>query len=130
MNPQKQDPPKPLTIEYSSKQIECTRTHLKVFAKHSREYMVRRGEWEVCTRIATQSVLPSQLLVDPHGKDILGVPVTQPMMDLLCAIFNCTDDLKSSTANQVVGMWPAYYEQFGTFQTTMSEFRQRGASHH
>ena len=47
MHPQKQDPPKPSTIEYSSKQIESARTHLEVFAKHSREYMVRNGEWEV-----------------------------------------------------------------------------------
>ena len=35
--PQKQDPPKPSSIEYSSKEIESTQTHLEVFAKHSRE---------------------------------------------------------------------------------------------
>ena len=55
------------------------------------------------------------------GKDLLGVPVTQPMVDLLCTIFDCTNDVKGSTANQVVRMWPVHYEQFGTFQTPMSE---------
>ena len=83
--------------------------------------MVRHGEWEVCTHTPTQSVLPSQLLADPQGKELLGVPVTQPMVDLLCAIFQCTDVLKSSTANQIVRMWPAHYKQFSLFQTTMSE---------
>ena len=57
---------------------------------------------------------------------LLGVPVTQPMVDLPCAIFQRTDDLKNSTANQVVRMWPAHYEQFGSFQTPMSDvYRDR-----
>ena len=33
-----------------------------------------------------QTVLPSQLLSDSQNKELLGVPVTQPMVDLLCAI--------------------------------------------
>ena len=76
----------------------------------------------MCTHTPTWSVLPSQpslLLADLQGKDQLGVPVTQPMCT--CVIFNCTDGLKGSTANQVVRMWPAHCEQFGSFQTTMSE---------
>ena len=51
-----------------------------------------------------QSVPPSLLLADPQVKDLLRLPVTQTMMDLLCAIFDCTDDLKSMTANQVIRM--------------------------
>ena len=98
-------------IEYSSK---STRTHLEAFARHSLEYMVEHGEWEVCTRTPALPVLPSQLLSNPQSKELLGVPVTQLMVDLLCAILH-------STANQVVRMLPAHYEQFGTFQTTMSE---------
>ena len=43
------------------------------------------------------------------------------MVDLLCTIFDCTDNLKGSTANQVVRMWLAHFEQFGKFQTTMGE---------
>ena len=31
------------------------------------------------------------------------------------------DDLKGLTANQVIRMWPTHYNQFGTFQTTMSK---------
>ena len=106
-------------IKYSSKQIESTRTHLEVFAKHSREY--RHGECEVCTHIATQSVLPSKLFADLQGKDLLRVPVTQSMVDLLFTIFDHTDDLRSATAIHIVRMWPAHYEQFGMFQTTMSK---------
>ena len=34
--------------------------------------MVRHGEWEVCTHTPVQSVLLSQLLADPQGKDFLG----------------------------------------------------------
>ena len=69
----------------------------------------------------TQSVFPSQLLADPLGKDLLGVPVTQPMVDLLCVIFDCTDNLKSMTANQVIRMWPVHCNQSGAFQITMGE---------
>ena len=68
----------------------------------------------------TESVLPSQRVVDLQDKDLLGVPVTQPIVDL-CTIFDCTDDLKGPRANQVDRMWPAHYEQLGMFQTTMSE---------
>ena len=49
------------------------------------------------------------------------VPVTQPMLDLLCVILQRSDDLKHSKANQIVRMWSAHYEQFVSFQTTMSE---------
>ena len=83
--------------------------------------MVKNGEWEVCTHNPTQTVLPSQLLSDSQGKELIGVPVTLPMVDLLCAIIQRTDDLKNSMANQIVRMWPVLYEQFGSFQTTMSE---------
>ena len=122
MEPKGQDTPKPPTIEYSSQQNESTRTHLEVFAKHSRKYMGRHGECEVCMHTLTLSVLLNQLLVDPQGKDLLGVLVTQPMVDLLYATFDHMDDPKGLTANQVVRMWPAHYNQFGTFQTIMSEF--------
>lgn len=64
--------------------------------------------------------LPSQLLANPQGKDLLGVNVTQPMVDL-CAILDCTNDLKGSTVNQGFKMWPVHFEQFGKFQTTMGE---------
>ena len=47
-----------------------------MFAKYSREYMVRHGEWEVCMHTPMQSVLPSQLLADLQSKDLLRVPVT------------------------------------------------------
>ena len=43
------------------------------------------------------------------------------MVDLLYAILARTDDLKGFTANQVVWMWPAHFEQFGKFQTAMGE---------
>ena len=112
---------RPPTIEYSMKEVE-SQTHLKVFAKHSQEYiMVRHGQWEVCMHTSKQSVLPSQLPADPHARDLLGVPVTQPMVDLLCAILAHTNNLKGSTVNQVVQMWPAHFEQFGKFQTAMGE---------
>ena len=55
--------------------------------------MVKHGEWEVCTHIPTQTVLPSQLLSDPQGQEL---PVTQPMVDLLCAILQRSNDLKNS----------------------------------
>ena len=43
----------------------------------------------------------------------------KPMVDLLFTIRDCTDDLMGSTANQVIRIWPVYFEQFGKFQTTM-----------
>ena len=77
---------KPPTIEYSAKEVESARTHLEAFAQHSWEYMVEHGEWEVCTHTPAQTVLPNQLLSDPQHKELLGVPATQPMVDLLCAV--------------------------------------------
>ena len=35
---------KPSTIEYSPKEVESAQPHLEVFAKHSREYMVKHGQ--------------------------------------------------------------------------------------
>ena len=70
MQAQRQDPPKPLTFKYSPQQIESAMSLLEVVAKHSREYLVRHGEWGVCT--PTQSVLLRELLADPQGKDFLG----------------------------------------------------------
>ena len=49
VEPQGQDGPKPPTIQCSTGPIKSARTHLEVFAKHSQGYMVRHGEWEVCT---------------------------------------------------------------------------------
>ena len=49
------------------------------------------------------------------------MPVTQVMVDLLCAILDRTNDLKGFAANQVVRMWPAHFEQFGKVQTIMGE---------
>ena len=66
--------------------IDSAWTHLGVFTRHSLEYMVEHGEWEVCTHTPAQIVLLSQLLSDPQNKELLGVPITQPMVDLLCAI--------------------------------------------
>ena len=126
---QKQDLPKPPTIKYSSMQIESARTYLEVFTKHSREYMVRHGEWKMCMHTPTQLVLPSQLLSDSQCMDLLRVPITQLMVDLLCTIFDRTDNLNGSMANQLVRMWLAQYEQFGSFQTTMNE-ADRDVSHH
>ena len=82
--------------------------------------MIRHRECEVCTDTPTQSVLSSQCLADLQGKDLLGVLMNQPMVDL-CATFYHTDDLKGSMAHQVVRMWAVHYKQFGTFQTTISK---------
>ena len=49
--------------------------------------MFRHVEWEVGMHPPTQLFLPNQLLTDPQEKDLLVVPITQPMVDLLCAIF-------------------------------------------
>ena len=57
----------------------------------------------------------------PQNKDLLGVLVTQLMIDLLCAIFQCMDDLKSSSANKVLCMWLAHYTQFDSVQTLLSD---------
>ena len=75
----------------------------------------------MCICTPHQLVLPSQLLADPQVKELIGVPVTQAMVDLLCVILDCTDDLKGPTANQVVKMWLAHFEQCGKFQTTVAE---------
>ena len=83
--------------------------------------MVEHGEWEVCTHTPAHTVLPSQLLADPQHKELLRVPVTQPMVDLLWAILQRTDDLKHPTANQVMHMWPAHFDQFSSFHTTMRQ---------
>ena len=56
-----------------------------------------------------QTVLPSQLQSGPQGKEVLGVPVIQPMVDLLCAILQRSDDWKNSSANQIVRMWLAHF---------------------
>ena len=49
------------------------------------------------------------------------MPVTQVMMDFLCAILDHTNNLKGLMANQVIRMWLAHFEQFVKFQTTMGE---------
>ena len=104
---QKKDPTKPPTIEYSSKQIES----VKCSSNTVESTWLDIGCEKCAHTPPTQLVLPSQLLADLQGKDLLGVPVTQPMVDL-CPIFDCTDDLKGSTISQVVRMWPAHYKQF------------------
>ena len=105
------------TIEYSAAQMESARTHLEVFAKHCRDYMTSHGELEVCKHTPSTSVLLHHMIISPQGKD---VPVTQSMVDLLCIIFQRTDDLKRSSAHKVLRMWPAHYNQFWPFKTSLS----------
>ena len=61
------------------------------------------------------------MIINPQGKEFLGVPVTQPMVDLLCAIFQQTNDLKGSLAYKVLSMWPAHCDQFGSFKAYLSD---------
>ena len=123
-----------LTIKYSHSELKSMRTHLEKFTRHYRDYMTSQGEWEVCKQTASMSVLPLHMLPTPQNKDLLGVPVTQPMVDLLCAILQCTHDLKSSSANKVLHMWPAHYAQFGSFRIRFYKFAtpnwsKRGSIH-
>ena len=51
----------------------------------------------------------------------LGVPVTQNMTSLLSDILEQIDDLKKSSANRVLHIWPAHYQKFGFFMMKMSD---------
>ena len=51
----------------------------------------------------------------------LGVLITQAMASLREAILEQTDDLKKSSANKVLHLWPPHYLQYGNFVTKMSD---------
>ena len=56
--PQQQDQAMSPIIEFSLKEVDSARTHLEVFAMHSREYMVKHGQWEVCTHAPSSRSCP------------------------------------------------------------------------
>ena len=47
--------------------------------------------------------------------------MTQLMVDYLCTIFQCTDDPKGSSAHKVFQMWPAQYNQFGSYKMSFND---------
>ena len=51
----------------------------------------------------------------------IGVPVMQTVVDLLTATMEHTNDLKRSSVNKVICLWPVHYKQFGQYVTKMSD---------
>ena len=92
----------PMAREYTSGQLESARTNLEVISKHVRDYMVAQGEWVECVQPTTQSALPQDMTTPASSSKSLG-------------------DLKVSSVNHVIKIWPAHYRQFGTFVTKMSD---------
>ena len=51
----------------------------------------------------------------------LEVPATQNMANLLTAILQQMDDLKKSSVNKVLHLWPAHYHRFSSFVTKLND---------
>ena len=111
-----------MDLEYTSAQLESAMNNLEVFSKHFREYMAEQGEWVECTQPPTQSAFPQDMSTVVAKSGGIGVPITQTIVDLT-TIMEHTDDLKGSSVNKVLRMWPSHYKQFDTFVTKMSETR-------
>ena len=111
----------PLTIEYTSSQIDSAGANLEVFTKHVREYMTSQGEWEVRRQPVTQPTLSQHLTTLKPKNLVLEVPITQTIASLLTTIFEHMDDLKGLSVNNVLRMWPSHCHQFGNFVTKLSD---------
>ena len=98
-----------VALEYTSSQLESTRTNLEVIFKHVREYMVTQGEWVECVQATTQSALPQDKTTPMASSKSLGVPITETIASLLSAIFAHRSDLKGSSVNRVIKIWPAHW---------------------
>ena len=57
--------------------------------------------------------------VTPPGG--LGVAVMQTIAGLLSVIMEHTGNLKGLSGNQVLGLWPSHFQQFGFYVTEMSD---------
>ena len=68
---------------------------MEAFAKKVRHYMADPGEWEECGLLPMQSLLPQVMSPVISKPKPLVVPVTQSMANLLYAILQQTDDLKT-----------------------------------
>ena len=66
-----------LTIEFSHAEVELVKTHIKVFAKHCRYYvMILHSCCEICKPAQVQSVLLYMLFpTDQMSKTAFNVPV-------------------------------------------------------
>ena len=73
-----------------------------------------------CTQSPTQSALSQKMSTSMAKSGNIGVLVMQTILDLLMVIMEHMDNLKGSSINKVLHMWPSHYCQFGTFATKMS----------
>ena len=83
--------------------------------------MADHGEWVECVQPPSQSALPQMSSTSVAASAGLGVPVMQSVASLLTVIMEHKGDLKGSSINKVIWMWPSHYQQFGSFITKMSD---------
>ena len=123
MGPEPQAPPpassQPMALEYTTPQLESSRTNLEVCAKQVRVYMVDHGEWVECVQPPPPSALPIRMTNMVASSRGLGFPVTQSVAALLTAIMEHKGDLKGSSINKVLRVWPTHFQQFRSYVTKM-----------
>ena len=67
------------------------------------------------------SALPIQMTSSATSPRRLGFPVTQPVATLLTAIMGHKGDLKGSSINKVLRVWPSHFQQYGSYVIKMSD---------
>ena len=110
-----------VSLEYTSSQLESTRSNLEGVSKQVREYMVSLGEWVDYVHPAAQSALPHEMITSGSPSGGLRVPITKTIASLLSGIFDHSGDFKGSSITRVLRIWLAHFQQFGTFVTKMSD---------
>ena len=94
--PESQNPPpslskQPMSLEYTSTQLESARTNLEVCAKQVSAYMVDHGE---CVQLPPPSALPIQMTTTAAPSKGLGFPVTESVAAPVTAIMEHTVTLQ------------------------------------
>ena len=92
-----------------------------MFAKEVQEYMADQCDLETYTQSPTLSAFPQDMSHKGTKPGAIWVPVTQAVVDLLTALMEHIDNLKGSSVNKVLCLWPAHYRQFGQYVTKMSD---------
>ena len=111
----------PMALEYTPAQLDSSHANLEVCARHVRAYMVDHREWVECVQPPLLSALPIQMMSSVTSSRRLGFLVTQPVAALLTAIMEHKGDLKWSSINKVLQMWPSHFQQYRSYVTKMSD---------
>ena len=94
---------------------------MEAISKHVRDYTVTQGEWEEYMQPTTQSAFAQQMTTSVASPGGLGVPIIETIAGFLTAIFEHKGNLKGSSVNRVLRLWPSHFQQFRSFVTKMSD---------